>query len=62
MNPDHIFVQFSDDENADKPDALKDLEKNPIWKSLKAVKEDHVYVNSVDLSHKAAQLGAKSVS
>ena len=27
MNPDHIFVQFSDDENADKPDALKDLEK-----------------------------------
>ncbi|MCY7781751.1 MULTISPECIES: iron ABC transporter substrate-binding protein FeuA [unclassified Bacillus (in: firmicutes)] len=48
MNPDHIFVQFSDDENADKPDALKDLEKNPIWKSLKAVKEDHVYVNSVD--------------
>lgn len=48
MNPDHIFVQFSDDENADKPDALKDLEKNPIWKSLTAVKEDHVYVNSVD--------------
>ncbi|MFP7233007.1 iron ABC transporter substrate-binding protein FeuA [Bacillus subtilis] len=48
MNPDHIFVQFFDDENADKPDALKDLEKNPIWKSLKAVKEDHVYVNSVD--------------
>ncbi|MCY9162510.1 iron-hydroxamate ABC transporter substrate-binding protein [Bacillus atrophaeus] len=48
MNPDHIFVQFSDDENADKPDALKDLEKNPIWSSLTAVKEDHVYVNSVD--------------
>ncbi|MCY9093082.1 iron ABC transporter substrate-binding protein FeuA [Bacillus mojavensis] len=48
MNPDHIFVQFSDDENADQPDALKDLEKNPIWKSLTAVKEDHVYVNSVD--------------
>lgn len=48
MNPYHIFVQFSDDENADKPDALKDLEKNPIWKSLTAVKEDHVYVNSVD--------------
>ncbi|WP_332276027.1 ABC transporter substrate-binding protein [Bacillus velezensis] len=48
MNPDHIFVQFSDDENADKPDALKDLEKNPIWKSLKAVKKDHVYVNTID--------------
>ncbi|MCC9024043.1 iron-hydroxamate ABC transporter substrate-binding protein [Bacillus nakamurai] len=48
MNPDHIFVQFSDDENADKPNALKDLEKNPIWKSLKAVKENHVYVNTID--------------
>ncbi|MFN2744579.1 ABC transporter substrate-binding protein [Bacillus sp. z60-18] len=48
MNPDYMFVQFSDDENADKPNALKDLEKNPIWKSITAVKEDHVFVNAVD--------------
>ncbi len=48
MNPDYMFVQFSDDENADKPNALKDLENNPIWKSISAVKNDHVFVNAVD--------------
>ncbi|ASB87038.1 iron-hydroxamate ABC transporter substrate-binding protein [Bacillus sonorensis] len=48
MNPDYMFVQFSDDENADKPNALKDLEKNPIWKSISAVQKDHVFVNAVD--------------
>ncbi|KKB74285.1 MULTISPECIES: ABC transporter substrate-binding protein [Bacillus] len=48
MNPDYMFVQFSDDENADNPNALKDLEKNPIWKSISAVKKGHVFVNAVD--------------
>lgn len=48
MDPDYIFVQFSEDENADDPEALKKLEDDPIWKSMKAVKEDHVYVNAVD--------------
>lgn len=48
MNPDYMFVQFSDDENADNPNALKDLEKNPIWKSISAVKNDRVFVNAVD--------------
>ncbi len=39
MNPDHIFVQFSDDENADKPEALKDLEKIRSGKALKQSKK-----------------------
>src|SRR5690606_17933659 len=48
INPDYLFVQFSPDENADQPKALEELQKNPIWKSLKAVKNGHVYVNIVD--------------
>lgn len=48
MNPDYLFVQFSADENTDNPKALEELQKNPIWKNLKAVKSGNVYVNIVD--------------
>lgn len=48
INPDYIFLQFSAEENADKPKALEELQANPIWKSLKAVKNGNVYVNLVD--------------
>ncbi|AIQ52487.1 ABC transporter substrate-binding protein [Paenibacillus sp. FSL R7-0331] len=48
INPDYLFVQFSADENKDNPKALEDLQKNAIWKSLKAVKSGNVYVNLVD--------------
>lgn len=48
INPDYLFVQFAPDENKDNPKALEELQKNPIWKSLKAVKSGNVYVNLVD--------------
>lgn len=48
LDPDYIFVQFSSDENADHPKVLEELQNNPIWKSLKASKEDHVFINVVD--------------
>lgn len=48
LNPDYIFVQFSESENADKPKALEELNNNPIWKSINAVKEGKVFVNTVD--------------
>ncbi|AIQ29624.1 MULTISPECIES: ABC transporter substrate-binding protein [Paenibacillus] len=48
INPDYIFVQFSADENKDNPKALEELQKNAIWKSLKAVKGGNVFVNLVD--------------
>lgn len=48
MNPDYVFVQFAEDENKDTPKALEDLKNNPIWKSINAVKNDHVYINIVD--------------
>jgi iron complex transport system substrate-binding protein len=48
LNPDYIFVQFADEENADKPKALEELQSNPIWKSINAVKAGKVFVNTVD--------------
>lgn len=48
LNPDYIFVQFSENENAEKPKALEELNNNPIWKSINAVKEGKVFVNTVD--------------
>jgi iron complex transport system substrate-binding protein len=48
MNPDYLFVQFSEDENKEQPKALADLQNNPIWKSINAVKNNKVFVNVVD--------------
>ncbi|MEJ8545215.1 ABC transporter substrate-binding protein [Brevibacillus borstelensis] len=48
MNPNYLFVQFAESENKDTPRALDDLQTNPIWKSLNAVKNGNLYVNLVD--------------
>lgn len=39
MNPDYIFVNVFD---GDEP-LLEELENNSVWKSLKAVKNEHIY-------------------
>lgn len=48
INPDYIFLQFEENENKDNPKALEDLQSNPIWQSIKAVKDKKVFVNAVD--------------
>ncbi|WP_411349105.1 ABC transporter substrate-binding protein [Paenibacillus sp. WLX2291] len=48
VNPDDLFIQFSEDENADTPNALKDLQSNPILSKMKAFQDGHVYVNVID--------------
>ncbi|OME85150.1 iron-uptake system-binding protein [Paenibacillus sp. FSL A5-0031] len=48
MNPDYLFIQFSQDENKDTPNALEDLQANPIMKNTKAIKEGKAFVNIVD--------------
>jgi iron complex transport system substrate-binding protein len=48
VNPDYVFLQFEESENADKPKALEELEGNPIWQSMNAAKNDKVFVNTVD--------------
>ena len=48
VNPDYIFLQFETSENTDNATALDDLLNNPIFKSVEAAKNDHVFVNAVD--------------
>ncbi|WP_282942592.1 ABC transporter substrate-binding protein [Paenibacillus sp. RC67] len=48
MNPDAVFLQFSEDENMEQLNALKDLQKNPIWLSTNAAKNNKIFVNVVD--------------
>ncbi|WPP40700.1 ABC transporter substrate-binding protein [Paenibacillus hunanensis] len=48
LNPDHLFIQFSEDENADTPEALTNLQNNPIFNKTKASQNGHVYVNVID--------------
>ncbi len=48
VNPDAIFLQFEESENKDTPKALEELQKNPIFTSLKASQNKEIYVNIID--------------
>ncbi|WP_189016661.1 ABC transporter substrate-binding protein [Paenibacillus marchantiophytorum] len=48
MNPDYLFIQFSEEENKDTPKVFDELKNNPIFKSINAVKKDQLYTNLVD--------------
>ncbi|WP_044877787.1 ABC transporter substrate-binding protein [Paenibacillus sp. IHBB 10380] len=48
INPDYLFIQFSEEENKDTPKFFEDLQSNPIWTSINAIKNNNVYVNLVD--------------
>lgn len=48
MNPDYVFVQFSPDENKDTPNALEELQNDPIMKNLNTFKNGTAFVNVVD--------------
>lgn len=48
MNPDYLFVQFSEEENKDTPNALAELQNNPIIKNTNALKNGKTFVNVVD--------------
>lgn len=47
VDPDSIFLQFEETENADAPKALEELQNNAIFNSLKASKNGEVYVNTI---------------
>ncbi|MFS0782055.1 ABC transporter substrate-binding protein [Bacillus sp. 1P06AnD] len=47
INPDVLFLQFEQSENADAKTALEDLQKNAIFKSLKASQNNEVYTNTI---------------
>ena len=46
VDPDVIFVQNAEVDNEEQ--ALKDVEDNPIWQGLSSVKEDKVFINTID--------------
>jgi len=48
INPDYLFIQFSEDENSDTQSALNDFMNDPVVKTLNAVKNGKVFVNAVD--------------
>ncbi|GGE63640.1 ABC transporter substrate-binding protein [Priestia taiwanensis] len=48
MDPDIVFLQFDESENAKTPKVLDELQSNAIWKNLKAVKDNKVFINAVD--------------
>ncbi|NEW06382.1 ABC transporter substrate-binding protein [Paenibacillus sp. SYP-B3998] len=48
INPDFLFVQFSEEENKDTPKIFDELKSNPIWKSINANKSGNLYTNLVD--------------
>ncbi|WP_224768166.1 ABC transporter substrate-binding protein [Metabacillus idriensis] len=48
MDPDYLFVQFSADENGKTDQALEELKANPVINNIKAIKENHVFVNVID--------------
>jgi len=53
-NPDYIFLQFETSENSEQPAALDDLLADPIFQSIEAAKNDHVFINAI---HPLAQGG-----
>lgn len=59
MNPDYIFLQYAVSESSAQPKVLEDLQQNAIWQSLKAVKNNHVFINSVDPLIQGVAIGGK---
>lgn len=47
-NPDYIFIQYDLYENDMDDSILDEFQKSEVWKGLKAVKNNHVFVNAVD--------------
>lgn len=47
VDPDYIFLEFDESENADKKTALDDVQKDAVFKALKASKDGHVFVNEI---------------
>ncbi|WP_010289809.1 ABC transporter substrate-binding protein [Kurthia massiliensis] len=47
VDPDYIFLEFDESENAEAKTALDDVQKDAVFKALTAAKADHVFVNEI---------------
>lgn len=59
IDPDYIFLQYEVSESPSNPKALEDLQQNPVWQRLKAVKNGRVFINSVDPLIQGVAVGGK---
>nr|WP_092074584.1 ABC transporter substrate-binding protein [Dendrosporobacter quercicolus]NSL49021.1 ABC transporter substrate-binding protein [Dendrosporobacter quercicolus DSM 1736]SDN02549.1 iron complex transport system substrate-binding protein [Dendrosporobacter quercicolus] len=59
IDPDYIFLQYEVSESPANPRALEDLQRNPVWQRLKAVKNGRVFINSVDPLIQGVAVGGK---
>lgn len=59
MDPDYIFVQYVVSESPAQPKAVEELQNNPIWRSMKAVKNNNVFINVVDPLIQGVAIGGK---
>jgi iron complex transport system substrate-binding protein len=48
VDPDYLFVQYEVSESPAQPRIMEELRRNPVWQSLKAVRNGRVFVNVVD--------------
>jgi iron complex transport system substrate-binding protein len=47
MDPDYIFLQYAASESPT-ANVLEELQRNPVWQSMKAVRNNRVFINVVD--------------
>jgi iron complex transport system substrate-binding protein len=48
MDPDYIFLQYAASESPSQANVLNELQRNPVWLSMKAVRNNRVFINVVD--------------
>lgn len=59
IDPDYIFLQYESSESPGHPRVMETLQQNPIWRSMKAVKNDKVFINVVDPLIQGVAVGGK---
>lgn len=59
MDPDYIFLQYEASESSAKQNVVEDLQRNPVWQSMKAVKNNRVFINVVNPLIQGVAIGGK---
>ena len=59
IDPDYIFLQYESSESPGHPRVMETLQQNPIWRSMKAVKNNKVFINVVDPLIQGVAVGGK---
>ena len=59
MNPDYISLQYAASESPAHPKVLAEMEQNPIWRNIEAVKNHRIFINAVDPLTQGVAVGGK---